>query len=362
MTDNRQSFTIRFIASFTCCFLLGAVIICTIPIPTTSYAHPLHLQKHLYARSKSAPDIVFIGSSRTAWGIAPDHVDPILSAAWGKPVKSFNFGLGAGNAMTYRFVVDNLTRSPSLPDLAVLGISPTDVCGINQVTLATDVGAGATPGRLIDMIGEFTDFELTREFLLSSAIPGRNRWPLLQQLWICARDGLPRIPHEYTYHDDGWLELAFSGNDRNAISLQRQLARAEELVSHPLCPTACNAFDNALMDLHAAGITAVVYEDPLPPFLTCTWHGGVYAEYREWLENVTSKHGVILIHSPFPDAQDSDFIPGAHVAPWAVQRYSRSLALALADLLPSSRPVISARPSAATAVTLGESPLILLKR
>ncbi len=325
------------IISFISFFIIGGVLINAIPTPQTSLAHPIYLQSQLLQQSNFPPDVVFLGSSRTAFGINPETVDPVLSDAWTMPVKSFNYGLGCGNALTYRFAVNRLTNSKTTPIVAVYGISPTDVRNEDINILVKDVATGAISIKSLELYSDLSETSLKKELLLSATIPGRNKWILWQQLWICVRDGLPLIPGDYCYHKNGWLEHLNPRTSPTTEEMGRSLKRFEKIFSQPTSLTACKAFESALAELSAAGILTIVYEDPFPPYARKLRRQMTPPDYDQWLKKTVSEHNAILLPQIFTEATNQDFFAGAHVAPRSVNQYSRELAEAIIQALPASR-------------------------
>jgi hypothetical protein len=290
-------------------------------------------QDQLYRRMKPVPDFVFLGSSRTAWAVDPARMDLILSLARARPVHSFNFGLGAGNALAYRLAVDRLLRRSDRPSTVVIGLSPRDVTDWSAEQLADDMMVGVTPGRLWSLWDEFTAPALRENLLLSSLIPGRSRWEAWQGHWIALRDGHHSRPSSVHVHANGWTQFTDYARDKRRNKLQRDRSSLRRLRAEPLSPTACRSFENALLRLRDTGIKTIVYEHPVPPSLLADHRSGTYEKYRRWLELTAQATGAILLTDVFVEAVDDDFIDGLHVAPWAVEKYSEHLASKVASAL-----------------------------
>ena len=122
-----------------------------------SRTHPSICKASFFSNPIPHLTVVFLGSSRTAFGINPETVDPVLSEAWTMPIKSFNYGLGCGNALTYRFVVNRLTNSSIAPIVAVYGISPTDVRNEDIDIFVKDVATGATPIKSLGLYNDLSE-------------------------------------------------------------------------------------------------------------------------------------------------------------------------------------------------------------
>ncbi|MGI8809109.1 MAG: hypothetical protein ACR2KK_14965 [Acidimicrobiales bacterium] len=69
------------------------------------------------------PDVVFMGDSRALSGFAPAVADAELSAAAGRPVRTFNLSMtGARMNLTY-LALKNMIADDKKPDVVVLGLS-----------------------------------------------------------------------------------------------------------------------------------------------------------------------------------------------------------------------------------------------
>lgn len=324
--SSRRSYVFRAAMSGVVVFVVVGWAISLFPVRRIAWVSQMPYRWQLYRRMSPVPDVVFIGSSRTAWGVDPSHVDPVLTRALGREIRSFNFGVAAGSAVVQRLAVDKILQRHPRPRLIVFGVSPRDVMDFGTFCLANEVTASVTPGRVAHLWNELTELPLGKHVILSSLVPGRDRWESLQVEWISLRDGRPLCPPGVQDHDNGWTEFTDYSPDKRLAKLPRDRQLLRKWRGQRLSSAYCHALENALLQLQQAGVATMVYEDPFPPCLREDHRSGVYVEYQRWLQGAARRFGAVMLPPVFPDAADEDFIDGAHVAPWVVSRYSAHLA------------------------------------
>jgi len=319
---SRPRFAWQWSASAVLSFILIGLAIAHLPTPHLGQSTPFHAD--LYAQCNPVPEVVFVGSSRTAFAVVPAAVDAALQRLLNRPVRSFNFGVRAANAVTYRLVIDGILRQDHRPRLVVIGLSPSDVVRQPGANLPKNEPVGVAGFGLPALWSEFRQSHLMNDLIFAFVVPGHDRWDPWQQLWLALRDGRPLADPDIRVRPDGWSELVNYPRD-DQLWLRRDLDRVARTRQSELSPVACEAFAHTLTALHDAGVAAVVYEDPVPPCLVQAHRAGNYAQFHTWLSDETARQGAVLISDVFAEASDDDFIGGQHVAPWAVEAYSAIL-------------------------------------
>lgn len=336
-TLTRLQFVSRLLSSAVACFFLLGCMITWIPL--LHLGRTIVLRTDLYSRTSPSPNVVFMGSSRTAWAVNPSTVDPILSEAFERPITSFNLGIPAGNAVSYRLAADTLLQSQGSPHTIVLGMSPRDLLMVTTETLTEEIACSVHPGQIGRLWDDLPSTPLRRELLLSGLIPGRNRWQSLQIRWTSLRDGRPLENEAVRVHPNGWTEYLKYDHNKRVTKLERDQKSLLRIRRAPFSDITCHALESMFAEFQRAGATVLVYEHPAPPSLRKEYTAGNYTEYRHWLEETIRRYRAILLPPVFEEAVDDDFIDGLHVAPWAVSRFSTQLARIIVEAHPAFMPV-----------------------
>ncbi len=69
-------------------------------------------------------DVALVGSSRTTFGLAPTALDPCLSEAVGRPIRSVNLARVYANMLTEVILVDQLLDGERRPEVLVVEVAP----------------------------------------------------------------------------------------------------------------------------------------------------------------------------------------------------------------------------------------------
>jgi hypothetical protein len=112
--------------------------------------------EHFRARARMGETVVFLGTSRTQYGIKTQPLEPHLCTNLGRPVSVLNFAIPGATSLTLQRVWRHLPNDGTPPTIAVVEIVPAT---LDETCPRTDVSLGETPAGEMD----FADIQETKK-------------------------------------------------------------------------------------------------------------------------------------------------------------------------------------------------------
>ncbi len=291
----------------------------------------------IFREEARLPDVVFLGSSQTRWGLLPRIAEALLRTSLGRPVEVWNLGLNGGLAPELDTLLPWVSASGKDPRVLVVEASPA------YWNEARRDAAVLTYWRDFAGFGESwagicsRPWVQTREGLAAPLRGARALWqqgvrlwdPVLVEGWRAARARSRATRGAYWTDLDLRRDAQRSGRV-NEVLWRAALARREERVPllRPLRSGARWAPVLARLIAHcrASRTRLVLWNPPLRPELASAYEPGAAERHLAWIEEaVRSTDGVLLDLSQPSLFARKDFFNLDHLAPLGAEKATRML-------------------------------------
>ncbi|MCB9849895.1 MAG: hypothetical protein H6817_04245 [Phycisphaerales bacterium] len=288
----------------------------------------------LYDQSAMTPDVVFVGSSYSFYGISPRVIDAVASATLGQPVRSFNLASSAASLFTESLTIRRMLESGRYPRVAYLGISPRGVATTRREWLVSGMrGLGDARDASLTLT---SDAEMIWETLRMATLASNFQIKDCQLITQRTLLGAPLDPVSKTEHDElGWarwvgaekLDIPPWDNARTAL--------ADGVDGPAYAPDNLNgrALRRAIADLQNAGITVRLIEMPIASTARLDPDSPECAAYEAFVRAVEQDTGLTLLRTPDDVIPDAYFFDHLHLTGAGAELFSQWLAADVANTL-----------------------------
>jgi hypothetical protein len=318
---------------------------------------PAHLVDY---ENGPTPDVVFLGSSRTAAGFEPTVMHDYLKAASGLDVHGINLGIASGNIESSYLILKNVIRDSRKPKLIVYGLS--------EHELLPNLGIGHLPHT--EQFLSMDDYSrhagdgirAKASFILNQTLPIYRDRDLLRDAFSVRfnRDD-PR--HKYwsagPYHlnrpPDGFWPL--QGRAPAALITAQTQIWSGVLGNYLWSPDSLRRMEDLIKLAKARGIEFALVNLPAPTAYRDLWSPGALLAYRAVVAEIGRRNDVPVLdmYAASPDLITGQaFYDMNHLNPvGAAQLTAVTAAQIIGPMLSGQRPALlgTPPPSAATGST-----------
>lgn len=311
-------------------------------------------------REASAPDVLFLGSSRVRDGLVPEVFAADLSSAWGRPASVYNLGLMAAKAEEYLALARSHLPDPP-PRRVVLGLTGSEVVRAYNFQYASRFlwrlpdaldWLGRTPADVRDPehVGWYLESLLGRLWYafgqrdaLRGALLDRLRAaglaPALEPAQVVIRAQTARLSREFVLSQDGYRPRAEPATETLDVRIRnapesihvppRELERSPQLMAQADFPEL-----RALAALlHERGSRLALVETPVSPYLqrrNPVLHGPVF---RERMSELAAELDILWVPMPPEETflSDASYEDVNHLTEPGARRYTRLVYRGLAQ-------------------------------
>jgi len=320
----------RLLAGFLTTFLVVDRLIARVELPelVSNTKAPARMLAD-WARNARPVDVVFVGSSYTAFGINPETVDA-EAARQGVSVHSLNLGFGGAITLTCTRLCELLLDSEHPPRVIYCELSP----GIlNTRRPSLRYGVEQIGGlREAAVLWRHAPQERATA-ILSQLLSGFDRWNDIRALVECAREGAPLFNPKYHRTDRGWLAWCF-GDEERAATIAREVSKRDGYWgSYQVDDFALDAVRRLIELADARGAVVRFFEMPMSGDWQRVLRADVHAGYAAALNELRALDGVEVWTCPRGLMVDEDFFDADHLLPVGAEKLSRAVAQDLVELL-----------------------------
>jgi hypothetical protein len=257
-----------------------------------------HLTRRIEQHSEPPAVVVFLGSSITAQGIDAQQVEAPASAAWNRPVVSYNLGTNGGGPYTNLMYLQRLLRRGVRPSLVVIELSP---LAIDDREIALDLK------RLTPEVLEYSDLTTAERYSMQEDL--RKDW------WQCNlmpayghRQGIlnhsARLLVPFKEQTQLWKDAdahGFQGRDPfSSEQYQRNLPEIEarfkeRLANYKLDPVAVTILDEMSTLLVKERIATVLVRMPEGPLMRSYYAAAAKPQLQGAFAALAKAHHALLI-------------------------------------------------------------------
>jgi hypothetical protein len=289
-------------------------------------------------------DVAILGSSRTTFGLAPTALDPCLSRAVGRPVRSYNLARVFASMQTERIMARDLLVDERIPRIAVVEVAPEILSARHHehtYNTATQAGLPEVPGCLRDARSGDDLVACARAPLrgvenIAWLLSGQYRdvdhlsWMMVHQRGGQFCYGSPECQeHNRIYADR--LNRRWFFRMENVIPT----LTADRFTGWRLGGAAGQAMDDLIAEASTRGYRLVflnmpvhgVYQERVPP--------EDYAEFLAYMQRISAESGAVFLDANTSEWQGARerFHDPDHLSASGTERLSGELCEALAPLL-----------------------------
>lgn len=306
---------------------------------------PVRWPTDLYAAAlldEGELDLLILGSSRAAFGLAPTAIDPCLSGALGRPARSWSWSRANASLWSQRLVAREALRRLR-PRLVVVEVAPEMMNprhyeqAWNAVTEAEveDIGAclqgafdAATVGACFFPLVRPLD-NLARTFERAPSAPPQLRWMALHARGGQFCFGSPAcVAHNARFEE----RLRFRWDDRLAEVIPK--VRAERFRDYRVGPPHTDAMLALLAEIEAVGARPLLLRMPVHAVYAEQIPTEAEAEFSAYLSSLRAQTGAPLLDAGgWWSTERARFHDPDHLSPAGAEALSGALCAAAAPLL-----------------------------
>lgn len=263
----------------------------------------------------SAPEILFLGSSRTGMLVDPLETMSLTRKIAGEDSpRVYDASIPAGEPITMQFIAKGLVDQGRLPTLVVLEISPDTVCRRNHLLYFAIRRQFTTRDMLVHFDDLFRANTSTRADLCSSRLipfwyyrSELRSW--LEQKWLplAGTDEATELPQADEYQGFRWSDSPRkdgTGPPPPALvegrlrPLRRYLARYEVAGKTP------EALEHVVALFAQRGVPVILFQPPLHSAHRALFSPEIVSRFRAFVEHLTQTYGcrVVDFSDRLPDA------------------------------------------------------------
>ncbi len=317
------------LAGFVSTFLAGDYVLSMVRLPhVDGSTNQIRWKWDLLADIDRVPDVVFMGCSFELCGIAPGVVEASTTRMTGEPVRSLNLAASASSHVTEYLLARRMVESGRLPRIAYIGVTPSAA----DVSLYTWLRGGLRAfGELRDIpLASRGDARLLAETATASAFRSYHQWNDVRIIAKRLVIGAPILsPTELRVDDQGWAEWLGPMADRVDSPADHDAPRDVRLRD-----PARIRIDNIngiaarrMIDmLRREGVEIRLIELPITSAADPTANPRYNLSYQEFLRDLVSETGAIVVRPPDGLLSDDDYFDHDHLGPGGAAKLSQWLA------------------------------------
>jgi len=291
-----------------------------------------------YAALPRTPDVVFIGSSYTYYGVSPRTVDAEAGRLLGREVFSFNLASSAASLLTESLTVRSMLNAGPAPRVVYLDVSPRGASTTRREWLVWGMrGLGDARDLPLTLIA---DWDMIWESLRMAAFRSNFQFHDARLIAQYALRGAPLVPRLKTEYDErGWARWTGGRRDDQAAWDVFRGTLALGVDGPAFAPDNINgrAIRRAVSELRAAGAMVRLLEIPRGTVAAPPGAEAEAAAYAAFLDALSADTGLQVVRAPDGLVTGTHFFDLVHLTPEGAELFSRWLATDVANALRDGR-------------------------